>query len=269
MIERGHLDAWRYCSPLPDKDKLDLSGNALRVYDALNRWGASFFQELMSETGLLKTQLEEALGVLVAAGLVTSDSFQGLRTLVMPQKILHRRSKRYPFHDPLAAAGRWSLLRPLRFKPEDSYQPVEHIARTLLLRYGVIFRKLLDNEENLPTWRELLYIYRRLEARGELRGGRFVQGFAGEQFALPEALSALRDVRKQPKTGELTVINCADPLNLSGIITPGERIPSISGQRMIYRDGVPLAFGQRDKVTYLESMDAEHQWRLQWALMGK
>lgn len=269
LIERAHLEEWRHFSPLPDKDKLDLSGNALRVYDALSRWGASFFQELTSETGLLKTQLEEALGVLVAAGLVTSDSFQGLRTLVVPQKILHRRSKRYPFHDPLAAAGRWSLLRPQRSKPEDSYQPVEHVARTLLLRYGVIFRKLLDNEENLPTWRELLYVYRRLEARGELRGGRFVQGFAGEQFALPEALSALRDVRKHPKTGELTVINCADPLNLSGIITPGERIPSISGQRMIYRDGVPLAFGQRDKVTYLEPMDAEHQWRLQWALMGK
>jgi ATP-dependent Lhr-like helicase len=133
----------------------------------------------------------------------------------------------------------------------------------------VIFRDLLERETGAPRWWELLQVYRRLEARGELRGGRFVQGFAGEQFALPEALSALRDVRKQPKTGELTVINCADPLNLSGIITPGERIPSISGQRMIYRDGVPLAFGQRDKVTYLESMDAEHQWRLQWALMGK
>jgi ATP-dependent Lhr-like helicase len=269
LIERSHLDAWRNFSPLPDKDKLELPGNALRVYEALGQWGASFFQEMMSETGLLKTQLEEALGVLVASGLVTSDSFQGLRTLVMPQKILHRRSKRYPFHDPLAAAGRWSLLRPQRFGFEDSYQPVEHIARILLLRYGVIFRKLLDNEENLPAWRELLYIYRRLEARGELRGGRFVQGFAGEQFALPGALNTLRDVRKQAKTGELTVINCADPLNLSGIITPGERIPSISSQRMIYRDGVPLAFGQRDKVTYLQTMDAEHQWQLQWALMGK
>ncbi|MGZ8214009.1 MAG: Lhr family helicase, partial [Methylosarcina sp.] len=113
------------------------------------------------------------------------------------------------------------------------------------------------------------YIYRRLEARGELRGGRFVQGFAGEQFALPEALNALREVRKQVKTGELTVINCADPLNLSGIITPGDRIPSIFSQRLIYRDGVPLAFGQRDKIHYLQPMDAEHQWQLQWALMGK
>jgi ATP-dependent Lhr-like helicase len=269
LIERSHLGSWRNFSPLPDKDHLELPGNALKVYAALTQWGASFFQELMSETGLLKTQLEEALGVLVAAGLVTSDSFQGLRTLIMPQTILHRRSKRYPFHDPLAAAGRWSLLRPQRGSPEDSYLPVEHIARTLLLRYGVIFRKLLDNEEGLPTWRELLYIYRRLEARGELRGGRFVQGFAGEQFALPEALNALREVRKQPKIGELTVINCADPLNLSGIITPGDRIPSISSQRMIYRDGVPLAYGQRDKVHYLQTLDAEHQWQLQWALMGK
>ncbi|MGR9087175.1 MAG: DNA glycosylase AlkZ-like family protein [Gammaproteobacteria bacterium] len=270
LVARSHLGSWRQFSSLPDIDHPELSGNALKVHAALKQWGASFFQELTSETGLLKTQLEVALGELVAAGLITSDSFQGLRILVTPQKILHRRSKRFPAHDPLAAAGRWSLLRPLRSIPEDdAFQPVEQIARTLLLRYGVIFRKLLDNEDGIPAWRELLYVYRRLEARGEIRGGRFVQGFAGEQFALPEALNALREVRKQAKTGVLTVVNCADPLNLSGIITPGDRIPAFSHQRLIYRDGIPLAFGQRDKVSYLQTMDPEHQWQLQWALMDR
>lgn len=246
-----------------------LSGNALNVYAALKEWGASFFQELMRETGLLKTQLEEALGELAAGGLITSDSFHGLRTLVMPQKILHRRSKRYPSHDPMAAAGRWSLLRPSRPNLADSYEHIEHIARTLLLRYGVVFRKVLEREEGIPSWRELLYIYRRLEARGDIRGGRFVQGFAGEQFALPEALSLLKDIRKQDKTAELTVLSSADPLNLTGIITPGDRIASSSSQRLVYRDGIPMAHGSRTKIQYLQTFDAEHQWQLRWALMGK
>ena len=269
LISRDNLDYWRQLSPLPDKANMALSGNALNVYAALKEWGASFFQELMRETGLLKTQLEEALGELAAGGLITSDSFHGLRLLVMPQKILHRRSRRYPSHDPMTAAGRWSLLRTSRPNPSDSYEPIEHIARTLLLRYGVVFRKVLYREEGIPSWRELLYVFRRLEARGDIRGGRFVQGFAGEQFALPEALSLIKDIRKQDKTAELTVLSSADPLNLTGIITPGDRIASSSSQRLIYRDGIPMAHGSRTKIQYLQTFDAEHQWQLRWALMGK
>jgi ATP-dependent Lhr-like helicase len=269
LISRANMDYWRQLSPLPDKSNMTLSANALKVYAALKEWGASFFQELMRETGLLKSQLEEALGELAAGGLITSDSFHGLRTLVMPQKILHRRSRRYPSHDPMAAAGRWSLLRPSRPNPADSYEHVEHIAKTLLLRYGVVFRKVLEREEGIPSWRELLYIYRRLEARGDIRGGRFVQGFAGEQFALPDALSLLKDIRKQDKTAELTVLSSADPLNLTGIITPGDRIASSSSQRLVYRDGIPMAHGSRSKINYLQTFDADHQWQLRWALMGK
>ncbi|NOT13201.1 MAG: DEAD/DEAH box helicase [Methylococcaceae bacterium] len=269
LISRANMDNWRQLSPLPDQAAMALSGNALKVYAVLKEWGASFFQELLRETGLLKTQLEEALGELAAGGLITSDSFHGLRTLVLPQKILHRRSKRYPSHDPMAAAGRWSLLRPSRPNPADNYEHVEHIARTLLLRYGVVFRKVLEREEGIPSWRELLYIYRRLEARGDIRGGRFVQGFAGEQFALPEALSLLKVIRKQDKTAELTVLSSADPLNLTGIITPGDRIASSSSQRLVYRDGIPMAHGSRTKINYLQTFDTEHQWQLRWALMGK
>ncbi len=263
------MDYWRHLSPLPDKTTLELSGNALKVHGALKEWGASFFQELMRETGLLKTQLEEALGELAASGLITSDSFQGLRMLVLPQKILHRRSRRYPAHDPMAAAGRWSLLRPSGAPFTDSYEHVEHIARTLLLRYGVVFRKVLEREEGIPSWRELLYIYRRLEARGDIRGGRFVQGFAGEQFALPEALSLLKDIRKLAKAAELTVLSAADPLNLTGIITPGDRVASSASQRLVYREGLPMAHGSRSTIHYHQTFDAEHQWQLRWALMGK
>jgi ATP-dependent helicase Lhr and Lhr-like helicase len=269
LISRTNIDFWRQLAPLPVALTMSLSSNAQKVYDVLKEWGASFFQEIIRETGMLKTQLEEALGELAAGGLVTSDSFHGLRTLVMPQKILHRRSKRYPSHDPMAAAGRWSLLRPSRPNPTDSYEHVEHIARTLLLRYGVVFRKVLEREEGIPSWRELLYIYRRLEARGDIRGGRFVQGFAGEQFALPDALSLLKGIRKQEKTAELTVLSAADPLNLTGVITPGDRIASLSTQKLVYRDGIPVAHGSNKKINYLQDFDADHQWRFRWALMGK
>jgi ATP-dependent helicase Lhr and Lhr-like helicase len=268
LIARSNIDYWRQSQPLPVSEAINLSGNAQKVYSVLKEWGASFFQEIIRETDLLKTQLEEALGELAAAGLITSDSFHGLRTLVMPQAVLHRRSKRYPSHVPMVQAGRWSLLRSPRMKLADSYEHVEHIARTLLLRYGVVFRKVLEREESIPSWRELLYIYRRLEARGELRGGRFVQGFAGEQFALPEAVNALNAIRKQEKTAELTVLSTADPLNLSGIITPGERIAS-SGNRVVYRDGVPVAHGSHKKMTYLQAFDAEGQRLLQGVLLGK
>ncbi len=169
----------------------------------------------------------------------------------------------------MSAAGRWSLLRPLRQPTQDSYAYVETIAKTLLLRYGVVFRKLLDREDGIPSWRELLYVYRRLEARGELRGGRFVNGFAGEQFALPEAVNLLKTVRKLDNTVELNVISAADPLNLTGIVTPGERVISSANQRLVYRNGVPVAHGSAKNINYLQNFDAEHQWQLRWALMGK
>ena len=131
----------------------------------------------------------------------------------------------------------------------------------------MVFRKLLEREESIPSWRELLYVYRRMEARGELRGGRFVQGFAGEQYALPQAVSALRESRKLPKTGDLFCISAADPLNLTGIITPGERVASQASQRVLYRDGVPLAFGAQSKVTFVQDVEAEEQWRFKTALL--
>src|SRR5262249_51370817 len=142
-------------------------------------------------------------------------------------------------------AGRWALTR--RARPGTSpssgqTDPVEHLARTLLRRYGVVFWRLIEREADwLPPWRDLLRVYRRLEARGEIRGGRFVAGFAGEQYALPEAVGALRDLRRKPSSDAWVSLSGADPLNLVGILTPGPRLAALTTNRLLYRDGIPIA----------------------------
>ena len=269
FISRANLPHWRAYAPLPAYEALDLSGKGQKVYAALKQWGASFFEDLLAETGLLKSQLEEALAELAAWGLVTADSFQGLRTLITPQKVQQRRSKKYPHHDPFVASGRWSLIRSNQPVETDRYQHCEHIARVLLRRYGIVFRKLLDQEDILPPWRELLYVFRRMEARGELRGGRFVQGFAGEQYALPEAVNALREIRKQSKKGDLVAISAADPLNLTGVVTPGQRVPSQPGQRILYRDGIPIANSAQGKISFLVNVEPQDEWQIRNALLRK
>jgi ATP-dependent Lhr-like helicase len=242
LLSRSNLNHWRVFAPLLGVTDIELSPNGHKVINALKQWGASFFAELLPETGLLKSQLEAALAELVAWGLLTSDSFQGMRALMTPAKIQQKRSKRYPGYDPFLEAGRWSLLRPNPVLADsDRFVHTEIIARTLLRRYGVVFRKLLDAEDVTPSWRDLLYVFRRLEARGECRGGRFVQGFSGEQFALPEAVSRLRDIRKQAKQGHLITISAVDPLNLTALLTPGLRVPKQAGVRILYRDGVPIS----------------------------
>jgi len=146
-------------------------------------------------------------------------------------------------------AGRWSLLRGRGDGRGEEDRPgqvpaeaLEHVARTLLRRYGVVCWRLLEREADwLPSWRELLRVYHRLEARGEIRGGRFVAGVAGEQFALPEAVGLLREVRKRPLSGELVSLSACDPLNLQGTLLPGAKVPAVAGNRLLLRDGVPVA----------------------------
>ncbi|NNF95775.1 MAG: DEAD/DEAH box helicase [Halobacteria archaeon] len=269
FIARTNLLHWRAYSALPDINTLTVSSAAHKVYDSLKAWGASFFEELLTETRLLKSQLQDALGELTAWGLISSDSYQGLRTLITPQHIQRRRSRRLPLEDQLAAAGRWSLLRPSPNTDERDYNHAEHIARVLLRRYGVVFRKILERESGLPSWRELLYIYRRMEARGELRGGRFVQGFAGEQYALPEAVSELRKIRNHPTQGDLVALSAADPLNLSGLITAGQRVPMQPNHRLLYRDGVPIASSAGKQITFLETIDSNDEWQIRNLLLRK
>ncbi len=204
----------------------DLAAEAKAVRAALERRGASFFHELASTTGLLPSLVERGLAELAGAGIATADSFAGLRALLAaPEK---RRGL-------VETAGRWSLF------PAVSSCNVETVARTLLKRYGVVFRTLLQRESQLPPWRDLVRVYRRLEARGELRGGRFVGGFGGEQFAAPDAVGRLRAVRKLEKGEELVVLGAADPLNLVGILTPEARVAAIHRNRILFRDGLPIA----------------------------
>ena len=229
-----------------------LSEPAREVAEALTQYGASFLSDLARHTGRLPIQVEDGLWELVACGLVTGDGIAGLRTLLMPDMKRHptrRLAGRWLRGRPAARlmpVGRWSLLRPV-WTQESTAGAVQHrdeaMARQLLRRYGVVFRELLVRETQTPPWRTLLPIYRRLEARGEVRGGRFIAGFIGEQFALPEAVDGLRAVRRQLKASETVIVAAADPLNLVGILTPGSRLSPFTHQVIVYRSGVPVETG--------------------------
>jgi ATP-dependent Lhr-like helicase len=248
------------------------SAKAEQVRAFLQEHGASFFEELAEGSGLLRVQVEEALGELVALGLVAADSFAGLRALLVPsdrrRSNAHGRRRRGTLFG-LEDAGRWSLVRG---KPKNAIQGdlVEHAARTLLRRYGVVFWKLTEREADwLPPWRDLLRCYRRLEARGEIRGGRFVAGVSGEQFAAPEAIGLLRDARRAERTGTLVSVSGADPLNLVGILTPGARLPALTGNRVLFRDGVPLAVLAGGEVRFLDGIEPEAEWAARNALLRR
>jgi ATP-dependent Lhr-like helicase len=272
LLPRRNVGAWRSLSGLPDAGRPGPRAQAVLDYIGAN--GASFFDELLQHCGLLRSQLEEALAELVALGRVTSDSFAGLRALLVPSSERkptsggrrRRRTVAFGMED----AGRWSLIReaagPDR-RPDAG--AVEHIARTLLHRYGVVFWRMLERESGLPPWRELLRVYRRLEGAGEIRGGRFVAGFTGEQYALPEAIGLLREVRRQPATDEWTSVSGADPLNLVGILTPGPRLAALAGNRLLYRDGVPAATLSGGEIRFFEDLDPATEWFARKALVRR
>ena len=215
-------------------DSQGLSPDARQVLEYLRQRGASFFPDIVRATGKLKAEIETALWELVAAGMVTADGFDNLRSLIDPKRRAGQGSGRAA--RPRHSAGRWAILH--TDSAIERERAVEATCWMLLKRYGVVFRDLLARETNLPKWRELQPAFRRLEARGEIRGGRFVDGFIGEQFALPVAVESLRATRKVPPSGEIVTISAADPLNLIGIVVPGERVPAISGRTLSFRDGV-------------------------------
>jgi ATP-dependent helicase Lhr and Lhr-like helicase len=214
-----------------------LSEGARAVLQFLRRHGASFFADIVRGTGKLKAEIETALWELVAAGMVTADGFENLRSLINPRR--RNAVGASKLTRPRHTAGRWSLLYPA--EANERTKAIEATCWMLLRRYGVVFREVLARESNLPKWRELLIAFRRLEDRGELRGGRFVRGFLGEQFALPEAVESLRAMRHLPASDEAITLSAADPLNLVGFIVPGERVPAISGKHVSFRDGIPIA----------------------------
>jgi ATP-dependent Lhr-like helicase len=274
LLERARLVAWLPLIGDAAGGLARLSAAALRVHELLAGRGAMFFADLVTASGLLRTQVEAALAELVSAGLVSSDSFAGLRALITPA------GKRASFSRPrrrgtvsVDAAGRWSLVSaslpgvmaddaggvvaPAALFADEQ---AEEVARVLLDRYGVVFRSLLQREsKRLPTWRQLVRVLRRLEARGEVRGGRFVNGFAGEQFAWPEAVDGLRAARQADLDVEIA-LSAADPLNLAGIVTPGVRVPATARNRILYRGGVPLAVQAGGEFQWLAEPDPAAEW---------
>ncbi len=299
LLPRRGMAVWTSVAASDDSQETLLSSRAQVVADTLRDQGALFFDELLDATRLLRTELEDALGELVAAGRVSADSFAGLRALLLPAAKRdggrHRRLRRHQLSG-IEDAGRWSLARTSLLPSGENMsvrtdegpgrqgkssestrqeQPLtsvllhpqgdslrspkgrggergasrrsdsietEHVARALLRRYGVVFWKLLEREAPwLPSWRELLRVYHRLEARGEIRGGRFVEGLVGEQFALPEAITPLRTVRQRADDGELVCLSGSDPLNLVGTVLVGDKVPALAGSRVLYRDGAAIA----------------------------
>ena len=241
-----------------------VSPRAARVLEALRSHGAMFFDELQFEVRMLPVELENALGELVTMGLLNADSFAGMRAMLLPssKRASNDRKRRRGAGPTMEEAGRWALVRRAEAEaPADSTAPprrrrlapetLEHVAMTLLRRYGVMFWRLLEREAGwLPSWRELLPVYHRLEARGEIRGGRFVAGFSGEQFALPEAIPVLREVRRRPHDGALVTLSGIDPLNLSGTLLPGDKVPALGANRILFRDGLPVASIVGGKIIY-------------------
>jgi ATP-dependent helicase Lhr and Lhr-like helicase len=273
LLARRHAPLWASLSS--KADAVHPSPRAQAVADYIHQHGASFFDELVQGTGQLQSQVEEALAELVAWGLVNSDSFGGLRALLVPsaerKPLAGGRRRRRTVKFGMEEAGRWALARrapAARSGPNLEAEAAEHVARTLLRRYGVVFWRLLEREADwLPPWRDLLRVYRKLESRGEIRGGRFVAGFSGEQFALPDAIVALREVRRGQPSVEWLSVSGADPLNLMGILTPGPRLAALTGNRLLYRDGLPVALFAAGEVQFLEQLDAGTEWQARKALL--
>jgi ATP-dependent helicase Lhr and Lhr-like helicase len=271
LFLREHADAWLEVrtQAFPSAGDAnasgspDLSGAARSILDHLAARGASFGADLAEAAGLNADGYRAAIAELVAAGLVTSDGFAGLRALIGTNP--HSSPARLNRAD---AAGRWSILRPGEAVATRE-AAVEALAWTLLRRYGVVFRRLLGRESSSVTWRELARVYRRLEARGEIRGGRFVSGMPGEQFAMSDAVDRLREIRRSGDDDRLITISAADPLNLTGVITPGDRIRAVAGNRIVYRNGVPLAAMEGDMLRMLTDVDADIAMAVAAAAAGR
>jgi ATP-dependent Lhr-like helicase len=222
-----------------------LSAEAREVLEFLQSRGASFFADIVRGSARLKAEVETALWELVAAGLITADGFDNLRALIDPRRRGGQGAGRSA--RPRHSTGRWSLLSAI--SGTDRNRAAGAACRMLLARYGVVFRELLVRETLALKWRELLIAFRRFEDRGEVRGGRFVDGFVGEQFALPVAVESLREMRRQTPSSETVTLSAADPLNLVGILVPGERVPAISGKYVSFRDGVAVEADDAPKTS--------------------
>lgn len=283
LVQRRNLDLWQTLSGTASGSLAALSSSATLVHTLLQKQGACFFTDLVRLTNLLAVQLEQVLAELVSAGLVTSDNFTGLRALLTPDSHKpksgnhDRRRAIYGIED----AGRWALLTPVvpTETPHDlTDEQLDRLITIYLKRWGVITRKVLDREQNAPPWRQLLLKLRRMELRGDIRGGRFIAGVGGEQFALADTVTALRKQQKlwqDQQDSNLTkepqrfVLNATDPLNLLGTLLPEKRVPHLSGNRILFEDGLPVAVLEKDEVRHLRTGNSDQLWQVQQMLQRR
>ncbi|RZI63520.1 MAG: ATP-dependent DNA helicase, partial [Variovorax sp.] len=262
LLPRRSAALWTALAPAPIDDD-NLGSRASRVAEHLKQHGACFFDEIAGGTRLLPVEIEEALTELVARGRVRCDSYAGLRALLVPASKRAsadtRRRRRVPLFG-IEDAGRWTLVRPPSANESaapGSAESIEQVVHVLLRRYGVICWRLLEREAAwLPPWRDLVRVCRRLEARGEIRGGRFIAGVSGEQFALPEAVASMRRIRREPHDGAFIALAASDPANLLGTIVNGPKVPRVAGSRVLWRDGVPVATSIAGETALLVELDA-------------
>ena len=274
LFVRADLPSWLALARDPDPDAAPLTHYARETLGALRGSGPAFHQDLVARTGLLPAQVERALAELASWGIVTADGMAGLRALILPES--ERRGRRplagrgrQPRFTDNTLAGRWGLFREGAFRLGDRDLAIERWTRQLLARYGVVVRRLLDREPPLAPWRDVARVLRRLEMRGEVRGGRFLQGASGEQFALPQAVEALRSTRRRESDGSLLAVGAGDPLNLTGVITPGERIATSPANVVLYRDGVPVAARLgRERRIFRDEESRDERRRIETALVG-
>ncbi|MGJ7489600.1 DEAD/DEAH box helicase [Variovorax sp. ZT4R33] len=266
LLPRRSAALWTALAPAPSSESGsddNLGSRASRVAEHLKQHGACFFDEIAGGTRLLPVEIEEALTELVAKGRVRCDSYAGLRALLVPASKRAsadtRRRRRVPLFG-IEDAGRWTLVRPPSASESanpGSAEAIEQVVHVLLRRYGVICWRLLERESAwLPPWRDLVRVCRKLEARGEIRGGRFIAGVSGEQFALPEAVASMRRVRREAHDGAFIALAASDPANLLGTIVTGPKVPRVAGSRVLWRDGVPVATSIAGEITLLVPLDA-------------
>ena len=265
LLPRRAVGSWSGLAT-PAVAEAPLGHRAQRVADYLDTHGASFFDEIAHGCRLLGTEVEEALAELVVRARVNCDSYSGLRALLLPpskRASNASRSRRGGVRPGIEDAGRWSPIRSAAVRAEavDAADAViEHVARTLLRRYGVLCFRLLEREAPwLPAWRDLVRVLRRLEARGEIRGGRFIAGVSGEQYALPDAVAMLRRVRNQPQDGAWVCLAAADPANVLGTVLVGPKVARMAGSRVLFRDGLPVATSVAGQIELLLPLDAAAQ----------
>jgi ATP-dependent Lhr-like helicase len=262
LLPRRAAPTWsRIAAAAAGEDGEALGGRAQRVLDFLEANGASFFDEMADGARLLRAELEDALAELVVRGRASCDSYAGLRALLVPagkRATAASRSRRRVALYGIEDAGRWNVVKAPQVAPDATAhtEAVEHVARTLLRRYGVVCYEMLDREAGwLPPWRELVRVCRRLEARGEIRGGRFIAGVTGEQFALPDAIATMRAVRRQPPDETLVCLSASDPANLLGTVLTGPKVPRVSGSRVLYRDGLAIGTSVAGQIELLVPLD--------------